>query len=349
MEGCWLVNKREMRKNEHVKLALAQSSLPISDFDRIHFVHHAIPSINTCDVSMSSEFPDFQLSKALYINAMTGGSEWTLEINQKLAQVAREVGIPMAVGSMHAALNNDGVKQSFTIVRQENPKGDIWANVSADVTLEEAKRAIDMIDANALQIHVNAPQELVMPEGSRHFEHWRTSIASIVAGVDVPVIVKEVGFGMSYETIRALIQCGVAYVDVSGKGGTNFATIENERRKLKDMSYMQDWGQSTVVSLLESRNLNNRIHILASGGIRNPLDAIKALRLGAEGIGMSRHILQIVQEEGVDAGIEYLTAFHEQMIKIMTLLNVKDIASLRQSSIIIDEYLKSWIQQRHLY
>lgn len=349
MEGCRLVNQREMRKNEHVKLALAQSSLPISDFDRIHFVHHAIPNINTRDVTMVSQFPDFQLSKALYINAMTGGSDWTLEINQKLAQVAREVGIPMAVGSMHAALNNDAVKQSFAIVRQENPDGEVWANVSADATLEEAKRAIEMIDAAALQIHVNAPQELVMPEGNRNFEHWSASIARIVAGVHVPVIVKEVGFGMSYETIRSLIQCGVTYVDVSGKGGTNFAAIENERRKLKDMSYMQEWGQSTVVSLLEARNLNNRIHILASGGIRNPLDAIKALRLGAEGIGMSRHILQVVQEEGVAAGIDYLNAFHEQMVKIMTLLNVKDIVSLRQSSIVIDDYLKSWIQQRQLY
>lgn len=342
-------NQREVRKNEHVKLALAQNTSNISDFDRVHFVHHAIPNIDMNDVDLSANFPDFNLSKALFINAMTGGSEWTMEINQKLAHVAKAVGIPMAVGSMHAALNNEAVAHSFKIVRQANPEGIVWANVSADITLEDAKRAIQMIEANALQIHVNAPQELVMPEGSHNFKHWLQSIEAIVNGVDVPVIVKEVGFGMSYETIMQLIQCGVTYVDVSGKGGTNFASIENERRLNKDMSYMQDWGQSTVISLLEARNLNNRIYILASGGIRNPLDAIKALRLGAESIRMSRNILQIVQEEGVDAGIDYLNAFHEQMKKIMTLLSVKDINELRQSSIVIDDYLKSWMQQRQLY
>ncbi|UEX90491.1 type 2 isopentenyl-diphosphate Delta-isomerase [Staphylococcus ratti] len=342
-------NQREIRKNEHVKLALAQNTAPMSDFDRIHFVHHAIPNINKDEVSLLSTFSDFKLTKALYINAMTGGSNWTLEINQKLARIAKEVGVPMAVGSMHAALNNKEVMPSYKVVRQENPDGVIWANVSADASLEEAKCAVDMIKANALQIHVNAPQELVMPEGSRKFKHWQQVISEIVQGIDVPVIVKEVGFGMSYETIVDLIHCGVAYVDVSGKGGTNFASIENERRQHKDMSYMQDWGQSTAVSLLEARNLNTRIHILASGGIRHPLDAIKALRLGAEGVGMSRNVLQVVQEDGVDAAIDYLNAFHEQMQKIMTLLSVKDITSLRQSPIVIDEYLKSWIQQRQLY
>ena len=344
-----MANQREVRKNEHVKLALAQNSSRISDFDRVHFVHHAIPNIDTNEVDLVSNFPDFKMSKALYINAMTGGSEWTMEINQKLAYVAKAVGIPMAVGSMHAALHNEAVEQSFKIVRQVNPEGMIWANVSADASLEEAKRAIQMIEANALQIHVNAPQELVMPEGTRRFKHWLQSIEEIVKGVDIPVIVKEVGFGMSYETMMQLVQCGVTYVDVSGKGGTNFASIENERRLNKDMSYMEDWGQSTVISLLETRNLNNCIHILASGGIRNPLDAIKALRLGAESIGMSRNVLQIVQEEGVDAGIGYLKAFHEQMKKLMTLLSVKDINELRQSSIVIDDDLKSWMQQRQLY
>ncbi|HEC2153546.1 type 2 isopentenyl-diphosphate Delta-isomerase [Staphylococcus delphini] len=343
-----MTNKREQRKNEHVRLALAQSDTLQSDFDRIQFVHHAIPEMDVEEVTLLPNFKALQMSHVLYINAMTGGSEWTAKTNEQLAQVAKATQIPMAVGSMHAALKNPAVRHSYAVAREQYPEGQIWANVSADVTLEEAQAAIEMIQANALQIHVNAPQELVMPEGNRQFKHWLTRISEIVKGVKVPVIVKEVGFGMSYDTIQQLIDAGVSYVDISGHGGTNFITIENERRQFKDMDYLKDWGQSTVVSLLEARNLSSRVHVLASGGVRHPLDAIKALRLGAEAVGMSRPILKMLHEEGVEATIEYVEDFKTQMAYIMTLLNAKNITELRQAAIVFDPYLKNWIQQRQL-
>ncbi|HEC2182595.1 TPA: type 2 isopentenyl-diphosphate Delta-isomerase [Staphylococcus delphini] len=343
-----MTNKREQRKNEHVRLALAQSDTLQSDFDRIQFVHHAIPEMDVEEVTLLPNFKALQMSHVLYINAMTGGSEWTAKTNEQLAQVAKATQIPMAVGSMHAALKNPAVRHSYAVAREHYPEGQIWANVSADVTLEEAQAAIEMIQANALQIHVNAPQELVMPEGNRQFKHWLTRISEIVKGVKVPVIVKEVGFGMSYDTIQQLIDAGVSYVDISGHGGTNFISIENERRQFKDMDYLKDWGQSTVVSLLETRNLSSRVHVLASGGVRHPLDAIKALRLGAEAVGMSRPILKMLHEEGVEATIEYVEDFKTQMAYIMTLLNAKNITELRQAAIVFDPYLKNWIQQRQL-
>ncbi|HEC2155127.1 type 2 isopentenyl-diphosphate Delta-isomerase [Staphylococcus delphini] len=343
-----MTNKREQRKNEHVRLALAQSDTLQSDFDRIQFVHHAIPEMDVEEVTLLPNFKALQMSHVLYINAMTGGSEWTAKTNEQLAQVAKATQIPMAVGSMHAALKNPAVRHSYAVAREQYPEGQIWANVSADVTLEEAQAAIEMIQANALQIHVNAPQELVMPEGNRQFKHWLTRISEIVKGVKVPVIVKEVGFGMSYDTIQQLIDAGVSYVDISGHGGTNFISIENERRQFKDMDYLKDWGQSTVVSLLEARNLSSRVHVLASGGVRHPLDAIKALRLGAEAVGMSRPILKMLHEEGVEATIEYVEDFKTQMAYIMTLLNAKNITELRQAAIVFDPYLKNWIQQRQL-
>ncbi|PCF36504.1 type 2 isopentenyl-diphosphate Delta-isomerase [Staphylococcus delphini] len=343
-----MTNKREQRKNEHVRLALAQSDTLQSDFDRIQFVHHAIPEMDVEEVTLLPNFKALQMSHVLYINAMTGGSEWTAKTNEQLAQVAKATQIPMAVGSMHAALKNPAVRHSYAVAREQYPEGQIWANVSADVTLEEAQAAIEMIQANALQIHVNAPQELVMPEGNRQFKHWLTRISEIVKGVKVPVIVKEVGFGMSYDTIQQLIDAGVSYVDISGHGGTNFISIENERRQFKDMDYLKDWGQSTVVSLLEARNLSSRVHVLASGGVRHPLDAIKALRLGAEAVGMSRPILKMLHEEGVEATIEYVEDFKTQMAYIMTLLNAKNITELLQAAIVFDPYLKNWIQQRQL-
>ncbi|UXS37403.1 type 2 isopentenyl-diphosphate Delta-isomerase [Staphylococcus delphini] len=343
-----MTNKREQRKNEHVRLALAQSDTLQSDFDRIQFVHHAIPEMDVEEVTLLPNFKALQMSHVLYINAMTGGSEWTAKTNEQLAQVAKATQIPMAVGSMHAALKNPAVRHSYAVAREQYPEGQIWANVSADVALEEAQAAIEMIQANALQIHVNAPQELVMPEGNRQFKHWLTRISEIVKGVKVPVIVKEVGFGMSYDTIQQLIDVGVSFVDISGHGGTNFISIENERRQFKDMDYLKDWGQSTVVSLLEARNLSSRVHVLASGGVRHPLDAIKALRLGAEAVGMSRLILKMLHEEGVEATIEYVKDFKTQMAYIMTLLNAKNITELRQAAIVFDPYLKNWIQQRQL-
>ena len=141
------------------------------------------------------------------------------QINEKLAIVARETGIAMAVGSTHAALRNPNMIETFSIVRKTNPKGTIFSNVGADVPVDKALQAVELLDAQALQIHVNSPQELVMPEGNREFASWMSNIESIVKRVDVPVIIKEVGFGMSKETLQALYDIGVNYVDVSGRGG----------------------------------------------------------------------------------------------------------------------------------
>ncbi|MDV8581759.1 alpha-hydroxy-acid oxidizing protein, partial [Streptococcus pneumoniae] len=179
----------------------------------------------------------------------------------------------------------------FSIVRKTNPKGTIFSNVGADVPEDKALQAVELLDAQALQIHENSPQELVMPEGNREFASWMSNIESIVKRVDVPVIIKEVGFGMSKETLQALYDIGVNYVDVSGRGGTNFVDIENERRSNKDMNYLSQWGQSTVESLLESTEFQDRLNIFASGGLRTPLDAVKCLALGAKAIGMSRPFL----------------------------------------------------------
>lgn len=280
--------KREQRKNEHVEIAMAQTDATISDFDEIRFVHHSIPSIDVSDINLESSLKDFTLSQPLYINAMTGGSEWTKQINEKLAMIARESGMAMAVGSTHAALRNSKMASSFTIVRETNPNGIIFSNVGADVPVDKAVESVHLLDAQALQVHVNAPQELVMPEGNRIFSTWMDNLAQIVARVDVPVIIKEVGFGMSKETIKQLHEIGIRYVDVSGRGGTNFVDIENERRSYKDMDYLSLWGQTTVESLLESTSYQRDMDILASGGVRSPLDVIKCLALGASAVGMSR-------------------------------------------------------------
>lgn len=341
-------NKREQRKNEHVEIAMAQGDATISDFDEIRFVHHSIPSVDVDDIDLTSQLKDFTLDQPLYINAMTGGSEWTKQINEKLAVIARETGIAMAVGSTHAALRNSKMASSFSIVRDTNPDGIIFSNVGADVPVDKAVESVKLLDAQALQVHVNAPQELVMPEGNRTFSTWMENLAQIVSRVDVPVIVKEVGFGMSKETIKSLNEIGVRYVDVSGRGGTNFVDIENERRTYKDMDYLGLWGQTTVESLLESASYQQDMDILASGGVRTPLDAVKCLALGASAVGMSRPFLNEVENYGITETLNYTEQFTDHMKKIMTMLDVKTIKDLKQTQMVFSPKLQSWIEQRGL-
>lgn len=341
-------NKREQRKNEHVEIAMAQGDATISDFDEIRFVHHSIPSVDVDDIDLTSQLKDFTLDQPLYINAMTGGSEWTKQINEKLAVIARETDIAMAVGSTHAALRNSKMASSFSIVRDTNPEGIIFSNVGADVPVDKAVESVKLLDAQALQVHVNAPQELVMPEGNRTFSTWMENLAQIVSRVDVPVIVKEVGFGMSKETIKSLNEIGVRYVDVSGRGGTNFVDIENERRTYKDMDYLGLWGQTTVESLLESASYQQDMDILASGGVRTPLDAVKCLALGASAVGMSRPFLNQVENYGITETLNYTEQFTDHMKKIMTMLDVKTIKDLKQTQMVFSPKLQSWIEQRGL-
>ncbi|TDM12744.1 type 2 isopentenyl-diphosphate Delta-isomerase [Macrococcus lamae] len=340
-------NKREQRKDDHIQLAIDHPDSPRSAFDEIRFIHQSIPSLNIDEVNLSTTIGNLKVNHPFYINAMTGGSKRAAEINEKLAIVARETHITMAVGSMHAALKDTALAHSYMVVRQQNPNGMIFGNVGADVDVDLALQAIDMIQADALQIHVNVPQELVMPEGSRQFSTWLSTIEKIVTRSSVPVIVKEVGFGMSQETFSQLMDIGVEIVDVSGRGGTDFIHVENERRSLKDMSYLKEWGQSTAVSLLEAKPFPE-LDVLASGGIRHPLDAIKCYALGAKAVGMSRNMLLLIEDQGIEGTIEYVESFKEQLKIIATMLGASTLQELQDKPIVLSPGLISWQEQRNL-
>lgn len=341
-------NLRSQRKDQHVKYTLAQERQISTDFNNVHLIHQSVPSIDIDSVDLSSNFGAFQFEHPVYINAMTGGSEWTKSINAKLAQVAAEVNVPMAVGSMHAALKDGDLMESFQIVRKYNPHGLIFANVGADVSVEDAMRVVEMIEADALQIHINAPQELIMPEGDRHFKDWKMNITEIVQALNIPVIVKEVGFGMSKETVNLLIECGIKYIDVSGKGGTNFAEIENNRRPDHDMDFLKNWGLSTVISLVEAKPFQKKMNIMASGGISSPLDAIKSIALGANAVGMSRVLLKKVNDEGVEETVLYIREFLKHMKKISVMVSAGSIEELQRIPVVLSPEIISWKSQREL-
>lgn len=343
------MEKKNNRKNEHVSLAEHfYTETHETDFNHIRFVHHSIPETGTHKIDLSTSFAGLSMAQPFYINAMTGGSPWTKKINEKLAIVARDTGLLMASGSLSAGLKDPSVADSFTIIRETNPTGQILANLGGGQTLENAKKAIDLIQANALQIHLNTPQEIVMPEGDRDFSSWMTKLEQIVNGVDVPVIAKEVGFGMSLETIQQLQSIGIKTIDVSGKGGTNFAQIENYRRTKNSMDFLEVWGQSTAISLLEAHPFMDSTEILASGGIRTQMDILKSLALGAKAAGISGYFLHYILQKGVEETIAHVEQIKEQLVSVMTLLGAESVAELQQTDLIITGSVKDWCDARNI-
>lgn len=327
---------RSKRKDDHVALALELPNSK-SDFEKVRFIHNSLPNLDWDDIHLDAFYLGQSFNYPIYINAMTGGSDKTKEINRRLALVAKKFGLAMSVGSQHVALDSPEYTSSFTIINEVYPEGFFIANVSANASVEMAQKAIDMIGARALGIHINVAQEITMDEGDRDFSHWIDNIRKIVESVNVPVIVKEVGFGMSKETVSKLIEIGVKHVDVSGKGGTNFIAIENARSQKKRYNYLADWGISAVESLLMTRILHNDCELLASGGVKNPLDVMKLIRLGARGVGISKTFLEAVQDE--DSMYETVSDFLDDLKKMMMLLGVKSLEELRKVSIQLNESL----------
>ncbi len=322
---------RSQRKDDHVRLALEQDEFN-NDFKLVRIVHQGLPELNYSDVDPSISMYGRQFDYPFYINAMTGGSLKTLETNRKLALVAKRFNLAMAVGSQHAALDEEDLTPSFSIVRETNPHGFIIGNVSANASLERAQNAVKMIQADALGIHINVAQEITMDEGDRDFDHWEDNITNIVKHLDVPVIVKEVGFGMSHQTVSKLISYGVENIDVSGRGGTNFIWIENQRSENKRFDYLVDWGISPVESLLMNQDHQTQVNLLASGGVNNPLDVVKLLILGAQSVGISGYFLRAAQKPEAEMFEEIENFLHEFKL-LMVLIGARSIDELRRTDI----------------
>jgi len=335
---------RTSRKLDHLKLALESNQNVCTSFQNVHFVHQALPEIALDKISLTTMFGGLNISSPIIINAMTGGALETTEINEKLAIIARETGVALAVGSQMSAIRDKELINTYQIVRKVNPNGVIFANLGMEATVDQALEAIDMLNADALQIHLNVVQELVMPEGDRSFEGALDRLQAINEAISVPLIVKEVGFGISYETAKKLADRGIKIIDVGGKGGTNFAKIENSRREAS-LSIFNDWGIDTAASLLEVKRLKN-IELIATGGIQNSLQIAKAIGLGANAVGIVGAILRSIINEGVEGTIDYIEGLHAELKLIMTSLGASNLEGLQQKPIVILGDLKDWCDLR---
>ncbi|MGB3439872.1 MAG: type 2 isopentenyl-diphosphate Delta-isomerase [Actinophytocola sp.] len=333
------------RKDDHVRLAMEHHRTGgHNEFDDVAFVHHALAGLDRADVSLDTRFAGLHWRVPLYVNAMTGGSPKTGLINRNLAIAARETGVPIASGSMSPYFKDESTAGTFAVLRDENPDGFVIANVNANATVDQATRAIDLLRADALQIHLNSLQEIVMPEGDRSFAAWSRRIEEIADGVGVPVIVKEVGFGLSRETVTALVKLGVSVADVAGRGGTDFARIENSRREYRDFAYLDGWGQSAPASLLDAAEVG--LPLLASGGVRHPLDVVRGLALGARAVGASGTFLKTVLDGGPDALVAQLSAWLDQITALMTVLGARTPAELTGCDVHIRGALREFCAAR---
>ncbi|MFA5880816.1 MAG: type 2 isopentenyl-diphosphate Delta-isomerase [Eubacteriales bacterium] len=337
---------RLRRKDEHIftALKLAQRSA-ISGFTDVAFVHNALPEISSRDITLTTELFGRTIEAPLVINAITGGGPGPGRINEALAIAARDTGLAMAVGSQTIAVENPAYEESFKVVRRINQHGLVIANVSAKESVETALRAIDMISADALQVHLNAPQETAMKEGDRDFRGWLDNISKIVKRVCVPVIVKEVGFGLSYEAARRLNEVGVVHFDVGGRGGTNFIAIEGWRGEGKQ-NCLESWGITTAASLVETDSCGLSAAIIATGGITNGLDAAKALALGASAAGIAGTYLKILWEQSVDGLIQSIENTKSDLKKVLLMVGVNSPQRLQNVPVVITGRTREWLNER---
>lgn len=343
-------SQQAQRKNEHLSLATKyyQQAHVNHPFDQVRLIHTALPEKAVSDIHLTTALaPGLKLTTPFYIEAMTGGSNQAKEINRQLAYLAAKHHLAMATGSVSLALKNPQYRSSFKVVREENPDGLVIANLSAKATISEAQDAVDLLEANAIEIHLNAAQELIMPEGDRAF-YWLTNIRNLVNTLNIPVIVKEVGFGMNKEDVARLSKIGVKIINVSGRGGTNFAMIENRRNHQTNFNSMIDWGQTTPEALLEAQAAGKDTIIIASGGITSPLDVIKSGVLGAQACGVAGYFLNVLAQGGVNALDHTINEWKVVTTRLLTLLGVNNYAALRKANYVLGPQLLSYANQRHL-
>lgn len=324
------------RKLEHIRTI---ENDPLTDrskryFDDIHLAHRALPEISLGDIDTSCSFLDYDLSFPLLISSMTGGDHKVVKtINRNLAIAAQKTRVAMAVGSQRVMFTNPEARESFEL-RELAPDVPLISNLGAvqfnyGMTVEQAQSAVDCMQADALYLHLNPLQEAVQPEGDTDFSDLSSKIAQLVEQLNVPVMLKEVGSGLSPTDIELGLSRGVTHFDVAGCGGTSWSRIESHRRK--DNSNLgilfQDWGIPTPAALLMANPYLERATIVASGGLRDGIDMVKSVILGASLCGMAAPLLKPAMESA-DAVVDEIEKIKTEFRTAMFLLGAPDVATL---------------------
>ncbi|MEK9136315.1 MAG: type 2 isopentenyl-diphosphate Delta-isomerase [Bacteroidota bacterium] len=298
------------RKKQHVDITLTQDvgfRAKTTGLEKWEFVNNALPEINLSDVDTSITFLGRSLAIPFMISCMTGGYAEALRINRSLAEVCEETRIAMGVGSQRQALENSAYHRTFSIVREAAPSIPIVGNigaaeVAAMATADAATRLVELIRADAFAVHLNPLQEFLQPEGNTNFKGVLNGISLLVRKLPVPIIVKEIGAGISADVARRLLDVGVTYIDVAGAGGTSWAGVEILRCADRSFTHQfWDWGIPTAAALREVgalRSAGRSFTLIASGGISTGMESAKCIALGADLVASARPMLKALHDGG---------------------------------------------------
>ena len=312
----------------------------LTGFKRWEFVHNALPEINFADISTETSFLSKRLEMPFLISAMTGGYPDAKRINRILAEACEECRVAMGVGSQRQALQNTAFHSSFSVVRKAAPTIPIIGNIGAAEVAkmkgpDTLQKLIDLIEADAIAIHLNALQEFLQPEGSPEFSDVLKGIEHICKAIRIPVIVKEIGSGISRTVAQKLVDAGVTIIDVAGAGGTSWAGVEILRRRKSSLSEFWDWGIPTADALCDVvllRATHPTLCIIASGGIAHGLDAAKAYALGADMIGSARPVLQQLFANGNKGVLNFIKEWQRSFRGAMFLTGCSVLDDLRHAA-----------------
>jgi len=296
------VTQISSRKSDHIRINLEENveSGLSTGLERYRFIHRALPELNLEDIDLTQVLFNRTLRAPLLISSMTGGTSEAADINKTLAIAAQHTGIAMGLGSQRVALEHPELANTFR-VRQHAPDILLFANLGAvqlnyGYGIDQCKRAVEMIEADALILHLNPLQEAVQPEGDTRFAGLIRRIESICHDLTVPIIAKEVGWGFSEQDIRLLAEAGVSAVDVAGAGGTSWTQVEMHRAKNESQarlaSAFNTWGIPTSQAILNARRAAPELVVFASGGLRSGVDIAKCLALGAKVGGLAGPFLK---------------------------------------------------------
>lgn len=347
------------RKEDHIRICLgnkAQAKNATAGFEDIQLVHRALPEVNKEKINLSTTFLGKKFKAPIIVGAMTGGTEQATQINASIAEAVEKLGLGMGVGSQRAAIENRQLEKTYKVAREKAPHAFLIANIGGvqlvhGYGLKEVKKVVEMIDADAIAIHLNALQEAVQPEGQTNFKGVLAKIGEIACALDTPVIVKETGAGISAEDAKALENAGVKAIDVGGVGGTSFAAVEYYRsNKQKDVvqnflgEAFWDWGIPTAISLIETAQ-TVKLPLIASGGVRNGTDIAKALSLNASLASISQPILQTAVK-GAKETEEKLSCLIEELRNVMFLIGAEKLNDLTNTPVVITGKTAQWLQAR---
>ncbi|GCL45244.1 type 2 isopentenyl-diphosphate Delta-isomerase [Microcystis aeruginosa] len=316
-----LPSEIENRKSEHLRVCIEEDvefQQLTNGLEKYRFTHCCLPELDRSDIELGTTFLGKYLKAPILISSMTGGTELAHLVNTRLATVAQRYGLAMGVGSQRIALEQPELAPTFA-VRSLAPDILLLANLGAvqlnyGCGLEDCLKLVELLEADALILHLNPLQEWVQSGGDSNFKGLLAKIEQICAQLPVPVIAKEVGNGISAVMAKKLIEAGVAAIDVAGAGGTSWAKVESQRAKDNRQRHLgqvfADWGLPTAECITAIRSVNSTIPLIASGGLKNGLDLAKSIALGADLAGLARPFLvaAIESEAAVDELVKFLIA-----------------------------------------